>query len=1198
MLSKLESSLVSKSKVSKDSPVLGEEEEIILSNMKTLKEPMKLLSRYLVSHNPESVSTPFRGTDFKISKDEKFLLFGSRDGRMAKMNLETKIIEEDVNIDESAIWTLEITNDQKYVLTGGHNSVIKKFDVNTFELVSKYIGHTGEVFMILLSNDDRFMYSASGDNTVKMWDLTMPNHFVDIIRHNKEAQAIDLSKDGNFLMSGSLDGQAYILELNGTEYKTVGTITIDQKIFAVKIAPQLSYVITGDHIGNLIAWKFGTWEVLRTFNDSERVWCIDISLDEKFIVTGGSSTNICLWDMVKERKKIELKGHTLSIKTTIITADQKSIISLSSDSKIIKWKIPIFENIEVIHTKYSIDFIWFSDKNALLYAYVQFKDSSSNNKILAWNLINYTLVKEIEMSETGDNYYHKSQDDTLFYVVFREGYQQKIVSYDLFTGVRGKTMDLGSIEVKSICVSDDHTYLFIGQTFKIQTFLLQKNLELYNAQIYHIGVINRIICATSSKYIISADNLNIIKLIDVILMQNMEIKNELEEIKTFKLNNYTINDMKLIQDEILVVISNEFILIWDVEKRLTKKKIKRSANYKLINVSPDLRFMFLQSDNLIEIWAVSDYSYTSFLKFTESIIGFTISPNNRDIATIQGSDLIISASPVSTNKIYICGDPDKKYKFIEYISSIIDDSSEVYVEGFDDWVIEPFHINTLHFYAYYNFDEYLTKAIRDQNAPFFCTAHGHSPLSFALELEYTLCINAIMRELRPKFNENRLIYFSIENCLPALNTSGYEKLHIFYNDIFTQTKNSKLPKFCSNKPSFPIIVQSDSFLPKKEDFTYKVMFDEEGNNINFIQSFVRLPILPGTNESIEFLQSLVDCKNKRIYETRLIQFTLQQKWEKVKYLCMLQAAIYCVFLGLLSAYSIITDSTFLIYPFVFNCIFFIYETSFMISSKSKYFQDPWNFADIIRTIAMIVYSVLVWTGVFGYQQTYLAFLLLISWFRGVSYFRIYKPTRYLINLLIAACKDIAAFLIIIFYSDLSFAIVFYSINALGPDNTGNFFAYATSFYDLNLGNSNTSNFYGLSWVYYVAVTIFNPIIMINLLISILGDTYENVKAAEVVNDAEELISLILEAELLLFSKREIANKYFMHMVDEANPAITSKEDKLKKKIKTVKSKVNKMIEDMNKEEQVIANIQKLLEDRNSSISQVVEKYESKYSTSG
>ena len=579
--------------------------------------------------------------------------------------------------------------------------------------------------------------------------------------------------------------------------------------------------------------------------------------------------------MRRERNRILLKGHTQSIKSAVITANQNSIISLSGDCKVMIWKIPKFEDREIIHTHEKVTLIWFSNINGLLYAYSECQTAGVPSKISAWNLINYSQVKEILIPEEKIYFYQVSDDHKLFYAIYYEkSINYNIVSYDLLTGNKVACLELGDIEITSFCISSNHKFLFIGQTFKIQTFYL-KNLELYHAQIYHIGVVTQILCTKSERYIISADNANIVKLLDVTYMIDDNYADEIDEILTMKNSGSKIEEMRLINDYSLVIVSSEIVLFWDLDKHAVIKKLKRSG-FKYVIPSLDEKYVFLRTSDKIEIWTTEDFSYSSYIQYENDVSLFTISPDNKNIAICDNKDIMIVPSPVAVNKIYICGDISKKYEYIKYISEIINSTSESYKEGFDDWTIDPFHINTLHFYAYYSYDEYLTKALKN-GAPFFCTAHGYSALTISLELDYSQCVSAILKEIRLRFNENPYIYLSIESTLPALNDRGYERLHNLYNSMFSLTKNKNLPKFCINNPSFPVVVNSEYFLPKKESFEPKVLFNEDGNDIEFRQSYVQVPLFPGTTQSIELLLSIQACNNKRIYETEFIQILLQEK---------------------------------------------------------------------------------------------------------------------------------------------------------------------------------------------------------------------------------------------------------------------------------------------------------------------------------
>ena len=60
----------------------------------------------------------------------------------------------------------------------------------------------------------------------------------------------------------------------------------------------------------------------------------------------------------------------------------------------------------------------------------------------------------------------------------------------------------------------------------------------------------------------------------------------------------------------------------------------------------------------------------------------------------------------------------------------------------------------------------------------------------------------------------------------------------------------------------------------------------------------------------------------------------------------------------------------------------------------------------------------------------LAALTLLSWFRALSFLRLFQKTRALIRLIIEVIKDMEAFAIVLFISLFGFTLTFYSLTGI------------------------------------------------------------------------------------------------------------------------------------------------------------------------
>ena len=65
-------------------------------------------------------------------------------------------------------------------------------------------------------------------------------------------------------------------------------------------------------------------------------------------------------------------------------------------------------------------------------------------------------------------------------------------------------------------------------------------------------------------------------------------------------------------------------------------------------------------------------------------------------------------------------------------------------------------------------------------------------------------------------------------------------------------------------------------------------------------------------------------------------------------------------------------------------------------------------------------------------------------------------------------------------------------------------------YQLSFGELGVDDYDASMWVLFVIATIFIPLIMFNMIIAIMGDTFEKVTNSMIEADGNELNSIILE----------------------------------------------------------------------------------------
>ena len=125
------------------------------------------------------------------------------------------------------------------------------------------------------------------------------------------------------------------------------------------------------------------------------------------------------------------------------------------------------------------------------------------------------------------------------------------------------------------------------------------------------------------------------------------------------------------------------------------------------------------------------------------------------------------------------------------------------------------------------------------------------------------------------------------------------------------------------------------------------------------------------------------------------------------------------------------------------------------------------------------------------------------WLKLLYIMRLFKQTGYLIRMIVEVIADMGIFLFLLFITVLAFGDSFLRL-AKGNEEeeaqfSGDNFVMSVLYaYRLILGDFATDNF-GTSavpvvWILFLCATIFDMIVMLNLLIAIISDSYARIAA--------------------------------------------------------------------------------------------------------
>lgn len=218
---------------------------------------------------------------------------------------------------------------------------------------------------------------------------------------------------------------------------------------------------------------------------------------------------------------------------------------------------------------------------------------------------------------------------------------------------------------------------------------------------------------------------------------------------------------------------------------------------------------------------------------------------------------------------------------------------------------------------------------------------------------------------------------------------------------------------------------------------------------------------------------------------------------------------------------------FLLFLFLIFHIYSEFNQMYYFSLK-EYFESIWNFFDVLLMIltfptivldvfyCLNVYENVALQKVFNSLSIFSAFLRLISYARGID------GSAFMVRLVIEVIIDMKYFLLFMYLFILGLGFAGYEIE---ENFSYSHFESFDTFFTLMLGDTNdmwdmSPDYYGVQYFFFFVASLFLPITMLNLLISIISETFGRVRDAEKLTRGYERWNILTEMDVLASKNSE------------------------------------------------------------------------------
>ena len=1049
---------------------------------KNMHQDMKNLTAYLSWFSPSFIRSPIKAVFLNSSSDKSKLLISDSKGNLALLKRHEKETACQRTMKNLRILSLEVPNDRDYFIIGDKSGTVYKLDINTLDVLENYnIGDKGISCLLTYKHDEYLIGSVSGE----FFHLSLAFNEKPKKIFNFGSEITALACSNTYSAVGTLKGIAEIYT-SGLNHQAQYDLGVE--ITSLKFISDHFAVAFGNEVRVL---HCQTGEQLFQFSTHRnKINCMTV-LDD-LLITGSADNTLKVWRTDRWSEEVTLFGHSAPVLG--ITIIDNIIHSLDSEGSIRVSRIPNFPNSDKFQLADRVKNIIYSQKLGTNLCIMQ---TGSVLSLKTCGLIHETSLNSPVICTS-----FTRNSDVL--VVFQEKEKKSChvsaTLIELSSQIKTNFV-LRTSSLPQACASTESlNYLITGEMFRITIWRAVDGIQEY-IFCTHNTHLTSIICLGLQFFASDANGVTRHYRLDT--FESLETFNELDE-KPVKILSLTPDSRHL-----FVLTMENTLRVWDLNRKITAFEVNFEATVNKIEFQPDSSHFFVAMRKEIQVWSCESRTKHFVLAFTEKIFSLSVNPVDKKLVCVFEDHYQVLDNPFDARIVTVYGKFQSNHLFLEHLHQIFKGFKPKFQKEFNNFVIEPFHINLLHVYSYFNLSGHIEQALKSGSSC-FPSRLFYDPIQISLEKHHLDSLKSLITNLIPILKSSPSLFSYISNSIVQLNYLSPSMLNQIYESSLILSQDSSVPHFCKENINLPIISLSpDSTLTVHQAVPRSL--EEERRAVDFYQSFLPLNYTTGSRESVEFLKSLVACKQLEIFNTLFLRVLLNYKWKKVRWVHLVDWVLYVVYMICLTLGVFSHDLHYLLFAsFAVNQILFVYEFAQMVAGPRIYFHSFVNYIDFLRGVLFNIYCVLEYINLYEEHQNKLFLItLFISIFRAYGYFRIFKSTRWLIYLVLEIVYQLWSFIIVATYMILSLWILNFAV-----ENT------------IDLSHLSEIK---LNIMLFFFILIVNPIVIINLFINIVGNALEKIQDEKEVKDLQEVAEMIFEAESMMFWRRNNKGKSFFQV---------------------------------------------------------------------
>jgi WD40 repeat protein len=318
--------------------------------------------------------------------------------------------------------------------------------------------------------------------------------------HTDMVFALAVAPDGRYVVSGSDDRTLRVWDLaTGETTRTLQGHTGCVRDLAV--TPDGRYVVSGSDDRTLRVWDLATGETTRTLQGhTDLVFAVAVTPDGRYVISGsyGRDLTLRVWDLTTGETTKTLQGHADSVQTLTVTPDGRYVVSGSSDNTLRVWDLATGETTRTLqgHAD-SVHAVAVTPDGRYVVS------GSHDRALRVWDLATGETTRTLQGHTASVRALAVTPDGR--YVV-SGSHDRTLRVWDLATGETTKTLEGHASEIFALAVTPDGRYVVSGSSdntlrvWDLATGETRRTLQGHAASVFALAV------TPDGRYVVSGSH--------------------------------------------------------------------------------------------------------------------------------------------------------------------------------------------------------------------------------------------------------------------------------------------------------------------------------------------------------------------------------------------------------------------------------------------------------------------------------------------------------------------------------------------------------------------------------------------------------------------------------------------------------------------------------------------------------------------